>query len=48
MVRQENSPSENPVLSEGEKLMLDLFKQIPENKQEMVLEMIRAALKTLK
>jgi transcriptional regulator with XRE-family HTH domain len=48
MVRQENSPSENPVLSEGEKLMLDLFKQIPENKQEMVLEMIRVALKTLK
>jgi repressor LexA len=45
----ESTPSsEKPVLSEGEELMLDLFKQIPENKQEMVLEMIRVALKTLK
>lgn len=33
-------------LTEGEKLMVDLFRQVPENKQQMVLEMIRAALKT--
>ena len=35
-----------PGLTDGEKLMLDLFRQIPENKQEVVLEMIRLALKT--
>lgn len=40
-----NSPNE-PKLTEGEKLMLDLFRKIPENKQEVVLEMIRLALKT--
>ena len=33
-------------LTEGEKLMLELFKKIPEDKQEVVLEMIRLALKT--
>lgn len=31
-------------LTEGEKLLLKLFRQIPENKQQMVLEMIRVAL----
>ena len=40
-----NSPAE-PKLTEGEKVMLDLFRQIPEGKQQMVLEMIRVALKT--
>ena len=33
-------------LTEGEKMMLDLFRQIPDEKQTMVLEMIRVALKT--
>jgi transcriptional regulator with XRE-family HTH domain len=37
------SPSE-PSLTEGEQLLLDLFRQIPEDKQELVLGMIRAAL----
>lgn len=41
-----NPPSEITVLTEGEKMLLELFKQIPENKQEVVLEMIRLALKT--
>lgn len=31
--------------TEGEKLLLDLFRQIPENKQQMVLDMIRVAVK---
>lgn len=37
---------QSQTLTEGEKLMVDLFRQVPENKQQMVLEMIRAALKT--
>ncbi len=38
-----NSPSE-PQLTEGEKVLLDLFRRVPEDKQQMVLQMIRAAL----
>ena len=41
---KESSPSE-PVLTEGEKLMLELFRRIPEDKQAAALEMLRAALK---
>ena len=41
---KESSPSE-PVLTEGEKLMLELFRKIPEDKQAAALEMLRAALK---
>jgi transcriptional regulator with XRE-family HTH domain len=40
---EENSPEE-PKLSEGEKLLLDLFRQVPEDQQQLVLGMIRAAL----
>ena len=32
-------------LTEGEKMMVDLFRQVPADKQQMVLEMIRVALK---
>ena len=39
------SPHE-PTLTEGEELMLNLFRQIPENQQPVVLAMIRAALCT--
>ena len=38
-----NSPAE-PALSEGEKTLLDLFRRVPEDKQQIVLQMIRAAL----
>ena len=31
-------------LTEGEKMLLDLFNQVPEDKQQLVLQMIRAAL----
>jgi transcriptional regulator with XRE-family HTH domain len=37
------SPPE-PSLTEGEQLLLDLFRRVPEDKQELVLGMIRAAL----
>ena len=36
-------PSETP-LTADEKLLLDLFAQIPEDKQKLVLQMIKAAL----
>ena len=41
---KESSPSE-PVLTEGEKLMLELFRKIPEDRQAAALELLRAALK---
>lgn len=42
---QKNSPEEL-VLNEGEKMLLNLFRQVPEDKQELVLQMIEVALKT--
>ena len=41
---KKSSPSE-PELTEGEKLMLKLFRQIPEDKQPAALEILKAALK---
>ena len=38
------SPSNEPELTEGEKLMLELFRKIPEEQQPIVLNMIKAAL----
>lgn len=38
-----NSPSE-PQLTEGEAAILELFRRVPEDKQELVLQMIRVAL----
>ena len=40
---KKDSPTE-PQLSEGEKMLLDLFNRVPEDKQQLVLQMIRAAL----
>lgn len=34
-------------LTNGEKLLLELFRKVPENQQQMVLQMISAALKTI-
>lgn len=42
----ENNSPEEPTLSEGEKMLLDLFRQVPEEQQQLVLGMIRAALNT--
>ena len=41
---KENSPSKQK-LTEGEEMMLKLFRQIPEDKQAAALEMLKAALK---
>ena len=40
---QKSSPTELS-LSEGEKVLLDLFNRVPEDQQQLVLQMIRAAL----
>jgi transcriptional regulator with XRE-family HTH domain len=40
---KKDSPSE-PQLTEGEKVLLDLFNKVPEDQQQLVLQMIRAAL----
>ena len=42
---KKSSPSE-PQLTEGEKVLLDLFNKVPEDQQQLVLQMIRAALNT--
>ena len=44
---EKNSPEELK-LDEGEKMLLDLFNQVPKENQEMVLDMIRIALKKKK
>ena len=46
---KENEPKispEEPKLTEGEKALLELFRRVPLDKQEVVLEMIRLALRT--
>lgn len=43
--KEEKSPVE-PQLSEGEKMLLELFRLVPKDQQQMVIEMIRVALKT--
>ena len=44
-VEKEKYPSE-PQLTEREKLLLELFNKVPEDQQQLVLQMIRAALST--
>lgn len=41
---KKDSPSE-PILTEGEELMLELFRKIPEDRQAAALELLKAALK---
>jgi transcriptional regulator with XRE-family HTH domain len=41
---EKKSPSKEPKLTEGEEMLLDLFRRVPEDKQELALQMIRAAL----
>lgn len=45
MERQAKNSPEEPKLTEGEKMLIDLFRQIPEDAQKMYLEVLRAALK---
>ena len=41
---EEKNPPEESNLTEGEKMLLDLFRLVPEDQQQLVLGMIRAAL----
>lgn len=41
---ERKSPSAPTDLTEGERALLDLFSRVPEDKQKLVLQMIRAAL----
>ena len=43
---EKKNSSDERELTEGERQMLDLFKLVPEDQQPLVMEMIRAALKT--
>ena len=43
---QKNDSPDKLALTEGEQVLLDLFNKVPEDKQKIVLEMIRAALRT--
>lgn len=45
LIEDKTSPSADG-LAEGERLLLNLFRQVPEDKQQYVLDMIRLALKT--
>lgn len=42
--RQKNPSPERQDLSEGEKVLLDLFNKVPDDKKDLVLQMIRVAL----
>lgn len=42
-IEKSNSP-DKITLTEGEKMILELFNRVPENQQQLVLQMIRAAL----
>ena len=47
-MEREPLPTEIKNLTEGERLLLNLFNKVPEESQEMVLDMIRIALKKKK
>lgn len=39
-------PVDDQIITEGEQMLLDLFRQVPDEKQKMVLQMIKIALNT--
>ena len=43
---EETPPSTEISLTEGEQMLIDLFRRVPESKQQMVLQMIRVVLNT--
>lgn len=45
---EQKNPPEEPKLNEGEMMLVELFRQVPKEHQELVLQMIEAALKTKK
>ena len=46
LIEDKKITPEETKLTEGEKMLLDLFRQVPEDQQQLVLGMIRAALNT--
>lgn len=44
MEREKNAPPDSDTLTEGEQVLLSLFRRIPEEDQQLVLRMIRSAL----
>ena len=46
LTMEETQKSPQDELSEGEKMLLDLFNRVPEEQQELVLQMIQVALKS--
>lgn len=46
LTTEETQKSPQDELSEGEKMLLDLFNRVPDDKQELVLQMIQVALKS--
>ena len=46
MEREQKISPDKPELTEGEKMLLDLFNRLPEEQQELVLQMIRVALRS--
>lgn len=43
--KSQKNTDELPTLTEGQRMLLDLFNQVPEESQQMVLDMIKIALK---
>ena len=44
---KEKTPPVGEVLTEGEQMLIDLFRKVPEDKQQLVLGMIKAALEQI-
>ena len=44
--QKEKKTPEEPMLTEGEKKLVELFRLVPQDKQQLVLQMIEVALKT--
>ena len=44
MERKNNTPTEESDLNDGEKLLLELFRKIPEDQQQIYLRILRSAL----
>lgn len=43
---EKHPPTASPELTDRERLLLDLFKKVPKDKQQLVFQMIEVALKT--
>lgn len=48
MERQNNQTPDEPKLTEGEEILLSLFRRVPEDQQQLVLRMIQSALESPK